>query len=96
MKMIKLLLNVALSATLLAGYSCSGSEHETTTTEGAQQVAAATYKCPMACEGEKTYTEEGMCPVCNMKLEKVEAGSADSTNHSKHDSHGEDHEHDAH
>ena len=96
MKMIKLLLNVALSVTLLAGYSCSSGEHETKGAEATEQVAAATYVCPMACEGEKTYTEEGMCPVCNMKLEKVEAGSADTTSHSSHDSHGEDHEHDAH
>jgi Cu2+-exporting ATPase len=27
-----------------------------------------TYYCPMACEGEKTYTEPGSCPVCGMDL----------------------------
>ena len=76
MKMIKLLLNVALSVTLLAGYSCSSGEHETKGAEATEQVAAATYVCPMACEGEKTYTEEGMCPVCNMKLENLEKEAA--------------------
>lgn len=43
-----------------------------------------TYVCPMHCEGEKTYTDPGDCPVCNMKLvdetslettEKNEAGN---------------------
>ena len=31
-----------------------------------------TYICPMRCEGEKTYSQPGTCPVCNMKLEPVE------------------------
>jgi multidrug efflux pump subunit AcrA (membrane-fusion protein) len=26
------------------------------------------YICPMRCEGEKTYDQPGLCPVCNMKL----------------------------
>ncbi len=26
------------------------------------------YKCPMNCEGDKTYDSPGNCPVCNMKL----------------------------
>jgi len=32
---------------------------------------AATYYCPMKCEGEKTYDHPGRCPVCNMKLKEV-------------------------
>lgn len=32
----------------------------------------ATYQCPMQCEGAKTYTEAGTCPVCSMDLQKVE------------------------
>lgn len=27
-----------------------------------------TYYCPMHCEGDKTYPEKGICPVCNMWL----------------------------
>ena len=27
-----------------------------------------TYRCPMKCEGEKTYAEEGSCPECGMDL----------------------------
>ncbi len=33
---------------------------------------AATYQCPMNCEGDKTYAEAGKCPVCNMDLKAVE------------------------
>lgn len=29
------------------------------------------YYCPMKCEGEKTYTQPGRCPVCGMNLIKV-------------------------
>ena len=31
------------------------------------------YRCPMKCEGEKTYDKAGKCPVCNMKLSKLKA-----------------------
>ena len=37
------------------------------------QQTAAVYKCPMECEGEKTYDKPGTCPVCEMDLEKIEA-----------------------
>lgn len=33
---------------------------------------AASYQCPMECEGEKTYAEAGKCPVCKMDLKAVE------------------------
>jgi len=29
------------------------------------------YQCPMKCEGDKTYPEEGTCPVCKMDLKSV-------------------------
>ena len=29
------------------------------------------YKCPMNCEGDKTYDAPGRCPVCNMNLTMV-------------------------
>ncbi len=36
--------------------------------------ASSTYVCPMYCEGiEKTYSEKGRCPVCNMHLVPVES-----------------------
>ena len=30
--------------------------------------ATVVYQCPMKCEGEKTYSKAGKCPVCNMNL----------------------------
>lgn len=29
------------------------------------------YQCPMKCEKEKTYDEQGKCPVCGMKLKGI-------------------------
>ncbi len=29
------------------------------------------YRCPMKCEGEKTYDKPGKCPVCGMALRKI-------------------------
>ena len=29
------------------------------------------YKCPMKCEGTKTYDKAGKCPKCNMNLKEV-------------------------
>ncbi len=26
------------------------------------------YQCPMKCEGEKTYTKSGKCPLCHMQM----------------------------
>lgn len=45
---------------LLAIVSCS------------EQTKYSTYACPMQCEGEKTYTKPGQCPVCEMELTGVE------------------------
>ncbi|WP_008635437.1 SCO family protein [Bizionia argentinensis] len=36
---------------------------------------AEVYQCPMECEGDKTYTEPGSCPVCKMDLTLVELTS---------------------
>jgi Cu(I)/Ag(I) efflux system membrane fusion protein len=36
------------------------------------QPPAEQYACPMKCEGDKTYEKPGNCPVCNMKLQKVD------------------------
>jgi hypothetical protein len=33
--------------------------------KGEQEVK---YQCPMNCEGNKTYNQPGVCPVCNMQL----------------------------
>ncbi len=45
------------------------------------------YKCPMSCEGDKTYEEPGTCPVCGMVLKPDEAAnsSQSSSGHEAHD-----------
>ncbi len=41
-----------------------------------QETEATTiYQCPMKCEGDKTYSEPGKCPVCGMYLAPVNEGS---------------------
>lgn len=41
------------------------------------EMAMAVYQCPMKCEEDKTYTEEGACPVCKMDLKEIEVASND-------------------
>lgn len=36
-----------------------------------QSNADTIYQCPMKCEGDKTYSKPGDCPVCNMHLASV-------------------------
>ncbi len=77
--MRKQILNIvtALAIGSFLFVSCSESEsHNDAQTEmhenGEGHDHAATYQCPMDCENGKTYEEPGKCPVCNMKLTKVE------------------------
>ena len=37
------------------------------------EASAATFDCPMKCEGDKVYHEAGECPKCGMDLTKHEA-----------------------
>lgn len=37
----------------------------------------AMYQCPMHCEGDKTYTEAGTCPVCHMNLEPMKTTNSE-------------------
>ena len=52
--------SVLLAMTCLI--SC-GSDDKTS-----EQNSPATFKCPMECEGEKVYSQAGICPVCEMDL----------------------------
>lgn len=36
------------------------------------EIAMSAYQCPMKCEGDKTYDEEGACPKCNMDLKELD------------------------
>lgn len=58
-------------ATLLSLTACGSKDTEKATETGAVQDSvqtAAVFYCPMKCEGEKTYTAAGSCPVCGMDL----------------------------
>ncbi|WP_421917890.1 copper-transporting P-type ATPase [Marinifilum sp.] len=48
-----------------AGHDCCSSQHEN------NRDVILGYSCPMQCEGDKVYPEEGKCPVCKMKLDVV-------------------------
>lgn len=47
-----------------------GHDHEMHSTNGDQ--VAGMYICPMKCEGDKTYSEAGVCPECGMQLVAME------------------------
>ncbi|MEN8186334.1 MAG: heavy metal-binding domain-containing protein [Bacteroidota bacterium] len=64
-----------------------------------EEIAMAVYACPMKCEAEKTYSEEGSCPKCNMDLKKVETEeenheekAPEAENHEGEDHNEKDHE----
>jgi hypothetical protein len=40
--------------------------------------AAVRFQCSMFCEGDKTYTDRGSCPVCHMDLVEVSLTKSDS------------------
>ena len=78
----------ALPLTLL--FACSGNQEKTTEktekqavleTVSADSTAAKKYACPMQCEGEKTYSQAGKCPVCKMDLQEIALVETDSTAH---------------
>ena len=64
--------------------ACSTNTEKTTKEESpakAEVVAAKEFACPMKCEGEKTYTKAGKCPVCKMDLQEIAMVETDSTEH---------------
>jgi len=65
-----------------AGDSGSGQKGSVTS----DQQTGSVYKCPMECEGEKTYGKAGICPVCEMDLEKTEVTPTQKKVHIKMDS----------
>lgn len=74
MKMKTILFSSALMLILSGAVltSCGNQEQsETPEAQADTHEHAATFACPMKCEGEKTYSEEGKCPSCGMALEEV-------------------------
>lgn len=58
MKVVKYIMMFLFSIMLLS--SCKKEKSNTS--------LATVYECPMLCEGDKLYNEEGSCPVCKMDL----------------------------
>ncbi|MGI9530855.1 heavy metal-binding domain-containing protein [Lutimonas sp.] len=43
------------------------------------EMAMSAYQCPMKCEGDKTYKENGDCPKCKMELKEIEVAENSAT-----------------
>jgi hypothetical protein len=63
-----LILTSVMTAVAVFG-SCS-SDQPANATNGTDHIVTTSvlYQCPMKCEGDKTYTDAGICPVCKMEL----------------------------
>ncbi|WP_342088986.1 heavy metal-binding domain-containing protein [Dyadobacter sp. OTU695] len=70
---------VIIASLLFLSIACSGNKEKGGADTHA--VSEKKYACPMQCEGEKTYTEAGKCPVCKMDLQEVALAETDSTTH---------------
>jgi hypothetical protein len=95
-KLVKLLVfTFCISAIVV---SCKDSKKETETeveqtelgVEKADLAMIDVYQCPMDCENGKTYDKEGICPVCEMNLKKVEKEEEGTHQHEDGEKH-EDH-----
>lgn len=49
--------------------------HEHEKVDHGYEVAMSAYQCPMKCEGDKTYDEQGACPACKMDLKEIKVSS---------------------
>jgi hypothetical protein len=54
----------------LVTFSSCSSDAKEESNEGGTSVSTKEYYCPMECEGDKKYADEGKCPVCEMDLIK--------------------------
>lgn len=72
MKTVRIILMLTAVAASLSFSACSSGTQNSSHSSEHSEAASPTYHCPMKCEGEKTYAEEGKCPVCTMDLVAVE------------------------
>ncbi|MGV3600928.1 MAG: heavy metal-binding domain-containing protein [Dyadobacter fermentans] len=72
---------VIIASLLLLSAACAGNKSEKDAATETHAVSEKKYACPMQCEGDKTYAEEGKCPVCKMDLQEVAMAETDSTAH---------------
>ena len=54
----------------------SSNSEEAEVVDHGYEMAMSAYQCPMKCEGDRTYEEEGACPKCKMDLKKVEVAES--------------------
>lgn len=90
--MKKNVFTMLLLAVFFASLSCNQAKKEEqkieepvateTNTAEPEEMAMTEYQCPMKCEQEKSYAENGNCPVCKMELKEL-AASAVETGHDK-------------
>ena len=71
MKTVKLVLTMAMAFCLYASADAQTTKTKKAVTK--KHVHSAKYQCPMKCEGDKTYSHAGKCPVCNMQMKKLPA-----------------------
>jgi hypothetical protein len=59
---------VMLIGLVFALVACNNAAEESHSQE---EIAKTEFVCPMECEGDKSYSEAGECPVCKMELQEV-------------------------
>jgi len=58
-------------------FTALNAQSTSTKSKTSKTIADTVYRCPMKCEGDKTYVKPGKCPVCNMNL-KASVTSVDT------------------
>ena len=66
MKNLKILLMAVFTILAVSGFAQKSENPKEKITNS--QIADTVYLCPMKCEGDKTYSKAGKCPVCGMNL----------------------------
>ncbi len=65
MKQITFILSMAIAVLSFSGLNAQETISKTKIKKDKTEMV---YKCPMKCEGEKTYDKAGQCPKCGMNL----------------------------
>ena len=74
MKQITFILSMAIAVLSFSGLNAQETKSKTTIKKDMSEMV---YKCPMKCEGYKSYKKAGDCPKCGMHLKKENKESAE-------------------